>query len=82
MATGGQTHSEVKSVLDRLEVSPSANDDGAPFRSHPSITVTGKRSANAGRYTLSTPESEFQMKRNSGTIPGYTRKFARGARQE
>lgn len=80
MATGGQTYDEVKSICDHLECSPSQHDEGAPFRGHPNVTPKGK-SANAGSYHLSTPESEMHYTRNT-KIAGFSDKFARGARQE
>jgi len=75
----GSGFEEVKAICDHLECSPSQDDDKPAFRGHPNVTPGG-RSANAGSYTLSTPESEMQFRRNT-TVAGFRDKFARRARQ-
>lgn len=75
----GSGFDEVLATCEYLECSPSANDDGPPFRGHPNVTPGG-RSANAGSYRLSTPESELSFTRNT-RIAGFRNKFAGPARQ-
>ena len=75
----GSGWTEVYNIIDDLECSPSKDDEGFPFRGHPNVRPSG-RSANAGRYTLSTPESEMHFTRNT-QIAGFRNKFAGPARQ-
>lgn len=77
---GGLGFEEVKSIVTRLECSPSANDDHPAFTGHPNVTPGGK-AASARNMKLSTPESSMTFSRNT-KIAGFSGKFARGARQE
>lgn len=77
-------YSEVKSICDSLECSPSQHDVQNFKLQPPSITPgsrSGKRAATSPTK-LSTDTSEFQMTDRGRTIPQYRGKFARTARQE
>lgn len=77
MANEGVSLSEVKSIVNSLECSPSKNDsDGAGAGGKPSIAVTGEATSSKEKT------GPFTMSRSSGKVPGYKSKFARGARQE
>jgi hypothetical protein len=76
----GISHSEVKSICDSLECSPSQHDDSLPFKGHPNVSPGGK-AASANGMHLSTPESEMHFTRNT-KIAGFSGKFAGPARQE
>jgi hypothetical protein len=76
MATGGLGRDEVKAIEDKLECSPSASSMPAKSGGR------AKLMRNSGNVAASGSTSEFKMERRSGKIPGYTSKFARGARQE
>jgi hypothetical protein len=75
----GSGWTEVYNIIDDLECSPSKDDEGAPYQGHPNVSPGGK-AANAGKYTLSTPESEMHFTRNT-TVAGFRDKFARKATQ-
>ncbi len=77
MANTNVSMDEVKKIVSGLECSPSMHDgDGGKVGGKPSIAVGGTAAAGSEQT------SEFKMSRQSGKIPGYKSKFARGARQE
>ena len=77
MANESVSLPEVKSIVNSLECSPSKNDShGAGAGGKPSIAVSGEATSSKEKT------GPFTMTRQSGKIPGYKSRFARGARQE
>ena len=76
------TYDAVHTVLDRLEVSPSATDEGD--RLQPPSTSPGSRNGTESvtRDTrLATRTSELQMTDRGKVIPQFTREFANDSRE-
>lgn len=83
MANTNVSHAEAKSIVDKLECSPSQHDATGNYGGAPSISPTAKNNlATGGKHHLATPEMEFQMRDRTQGLPNYKTKFARGARQE
>lgn len=77
MSAGNLGHSEVKSICDGLECSPSQHDSSGYQGGAPNIDPTAKSSTAAnGKTSLPTVTSEFQMKDRSATLPNYKKRFA------
>lgn len=80
MANDAVSTETVKKTVSSLECSPSMHDESGKYGGAPNILPTAKSSS---AVTVSKEKtSEFQMSRQSGKVPGYKSKFAKGARQE
>lgn len=78
MANEGVSHSEAKSICDKLECSPSQHDISGHQGGKPSINPMAKSGeATSGKEKT----SEFKMSDRGRTLPNYTGRFAKKAEQ-
>jgi hypothetical protein len=76
MANVNVTHSEVKSICDSLECSPSQHDAHGNYGGKSSLSPKNSQAAAGGKQT-----GDFKMTDRGRTLPHYTKGFAKKASQ-